>query len=433
MIPEKLTCFESEQQVIGIAISFDEWERIELSGLAAQHFLSAPHRMIFNACKTLHAKRQGVDVYTVQHALSESDTLDMAGGFQYLIELAKNARPSNLDTHIEIVKLKHQSREAYALMSSAVEEAKTGDLNVNDLISSLMNRMSTASTAEHDANSVANAAIDELEKSIKGHFPGVKYGFKALDDATGGAHNSDLVVIAAKPAMGKTALMLNMITNSIEAGVPVGFVSAEMPVGQIGMRIGCSVGRVSASKARKGDLDDTDWNNYARGLSLLNSVAFHVLDRSAPKIGEVEAMIRKWKHRSGIKAAYIDYIQRIGGSNPKSERWAQVAEVTQRLKTLARELDIPIICLAQVNRDVDANKNKRPELGSIANSSEIEKEADQIMTLYRDEVYHEDTPDRGIAEVDFKKNRHGPTGCIRLAWVAQYMRFSDLGRSEDGI
>jgi len=137
-------------------------------------------------------------------------------------------------------------------------------------------------------------------------------------------------------------------------------------------------------------------------------------------------MAKKWKHKNGIKALYVDYIQRIRGSNDKAPKWEQISEVVMRLKDLARELDIPVVCLAQVNRDVDKRSDKRPELGDIANSSEIEKEADQIMTIYRDEVYNRDSPDRGIAEIDFKKNRHGPTGCVRVAWRPQTMRFYDL-------
>ena len=247
-----------------------------------------------------------------------------------------------------------------------------------------------------------------------------------MDDATGGAHNSDLVVIAAKPAMGKTAMLLNMMINAMNDGHSIGFISAEMPVGQIGMRIACTNGSVEAHKARKGELDDCGFNNFSRGLSVLHSVNLQVYEKSAPSIAEVERMAKKWKHHNGIKALYVDYIQRIKGSNPSAQRWEQVGEVVMRLKDLARELDIPVICLAQVNRGVDTRGDKRPELGDIANSAEIEKEADQIMTLYRDEVYHDDTHDRGVAEVDFKKNRHGPTGMLRVQWKAPYMRFCDF-------
>jgi replicative DNA helicase len=426
LIPEKLSSFESEQIWLGTVIAHSRGELITDCGICSEHFHSQVNRMIFTACSRIHAKRLTVDASIVANELREMECLDYVGGFQYVIEICKITSLSNIKHYADTIKRKYRERTAWSVMRDGLEAAAAGELDVDSIISSLMATISTESNYEYDSIGVAGAAIDELEKALKQEFPGVPFGIKSMDDATGGAHNSDLVVIAAKPAMGKTALLLNVMINAMTSGNNVGFISAEMPVGQIGMRIACTNGSVEAHKARKGDLDDTGYSNFSRGLSLLHSVNLQVYEKSAPTIAEVERMAKKWKHHSGIRALYVDYIQRIKGSNPASQRWEQVGEVVMRLKDLARELDIPVICLAQVNRGVDTRGEKRPELGDIANSAEIEKEADQIMTLYRDEVYHDDTPDRGIAEVDFKKNRHGPTGMIRLQWKAPFMKFCDL-------
>lgn len=427
--PEKLISFESEQIWLGTVILYEQPGFITDHGMREEYFSSAVHKMIFSAMCRIHNKRLTIEPMMIQKELDSMGCLDMTGGMPYIIEIMKMTSQSNAKHYADTIKRKYRERVAWEVMRDGVQAAVEGGLDVDAVISALMATITTESNYEYDSMGVAQAAIDELEKAIAGTFPGVPFGIKSMDDATGGAHNSDLVIIAAKPAMGKTALLLNMMINAMNDGCNVGFISAEMPVGQIGMRIACTNGSVEAHKARKGELDDSGFNNFSRGLSLLHSVNLQVYEKSAPTISEVERMAKKWKHHKGIKALYVDYIQRIKGSNPSAQRWEQVGEVVMRLKDLARELDIPVICLAQVNRGVDTRGDKRPELGDIANSAEIEKEADQIMTLYRDEVYNDDTPDRGVAEVDFKKNRHGPTGLIRVQWKAPYMRFCDFSEA----
>lgn len=429
MTPEKLSSFDSEQMWLGTVILYGKAGFITDHGICADHFSSSVHKTIFTAISRVHNKRMTIEPMMVSSELESMDYLESVGGLPYIIELTKMTSQSNAKHYAETIKRKYRERTAWAVMTEGVMAAADGTLDVDSVISSLMATITTESNYEYDSMGVAQAAIDELEKAMSGTFPGVPFGIRSMDDATGGAHNSDLVIIAAKPAMGKTALLLNMMINAMNDSCSVGFISAEMPVGQIGMRIACTNGSVEAHKARKGELDDCGFSNFSRGLSLLHNVNLQVYEKSAPTISEVERMAKKWKHHKGIKALYVDYIQRIKGSNPSAQRWEQVGEVVMRLKDLARELDIPVICLAQVNRGVDTRGDKRPELGDIANSAEIEKEADQIMTLYRDEVYNDDTPDRGVAEIDFKKNRHGPTGLLRVQWKAPYMRFCDLAEN----
>lgn len=426
MTPNKLSSPDSETIWLGTVVLYGKADYITDHGLCAEHFSSQTTGAVFTAINRVHNKRIAIEPTMVCEELKEMGWLDRVGGAAYIYELLKITSQANAKHYADTIKRKYRERTAWAVMREGIESAAAGELDVDSIISALMATITTESNYEYDSMGVAHAAIDELEKAMAGTFPGVPFGIQSMDNATGGAHNSDLVVIAAKPAMGKTALLLNMMINAMNDGASVGFISAEMPVGQIGMRIACTNGCVEAHKARKGELDDCGFNNFSRGLSLLHNVNLQVYEKSAPTIAEVERMAKKWKHHKGIKALYVDYIQRIKGSNPSAQRWEQVGEVVMRLKDLARELDIPVICLAQVNRGVDTRGDKRPELGDIANSAEIEKEADQIMTLYRDEVYNEQTQDRGVAEIDFKKNRHGPTGMLRVQWKAPYMRFCDF-------
>lgn len=243
------------------------------------------------------------------------------------------------------------------------------------------------------------------------------------------SHASHLYVTDDYIVTHNTALLLNMILGALDCKVnkhSVGFISAEMPVAQIGTRICCIDGRVNSHKMRTGALDDADWGRLSGATGRLIGSQMWVYDKSGVTIGEVERIARRWKHEHGLTALYLDYLQRIKGANPNAARWEQVGDNVMRLKELARELDIPVICLAQVNRACEERPNKRPGMGDIANSSEVEKEADQILTLYRDDVYNEDSPDKGTAEINFVKNRHGPTGVVRLRWQAPFMRFTGL-------
>jgi len=242
------------------------------------------------------------------------------------------------------------------------------------------------------------------------------------------SHTSHLYVTDDYIVTHNTALLLNMILGALASphGYSLGFVSAEMPVAQIGTRICCMDGRVSSHKMRAGTLDDEDWSRLTVATGRLVGSKLRVFDKSGVSITEIERIARRWKHEHGLSALYVDYLQRIKGVNPNAERWQQVGDNVMRLKELARELEIPVICLAQVNRACEERGNKRPGMGDIANSSEVEKEADQIMTIYRDDVYNENSTERGIAEINYVKNRHGPTGVVRTRWEAPFMRFCSL-------
>jgi replicative DNA helicase len=247
-----------------------------------------------------------------------------------------------------------------------------------------------------------------------------------MDKFIGGFHNSDLVIVGARPAMGKTAFMLNLAIN---ADAPVGIISAEQGMMQMGGRVIAIDGRINTAGIRSGKLEDEDYNRMTASYSRLRDRVIQFYDKPAPTLQDIVRQARKWKHNLDIKALYIDYVQRVKVDG-KAPRHEQIGDVAMGLKELARELDIPVIALAQVNRSVEARTNRRPQMGDLKDSGVIEQEADVIAMLYRDEVYDENSQHKGIAEVDIKKNRHGDIGIVRTVWRAEYLRFEDLANGE---
>jgi len=431
-ISAKLYSHECEASVIG-SLMIDNG-LIGTTSLSESHFYSRIHGMMFSACQAIYLRKESADLITICNELEKRDQLDSVGGLAYVAEVMKNTpSAANFSAYQNEVLSRAIRRNAWSVMRDAAARLELGE-DCTDEVASYLMRLSQPGSGkyEHGPEDIARATVDAIERYQVGNDIGVTYGIPELDGATNGAHNSDLIVIAARPAMGKTAMLLNMILGAIDCQKTknsCGFISAEMPVAQIGTRICCIDGRVNAHKLRTGTLDDADWARLSDSTGKIISSNLRAFDKSGVSISEVESIARRWRHEHGLTALYVDYLQRIKGINQKAPRWEQVGDNAMRLKELARELDIPVICLAQVNRSCEERTNKRPTMGDIANSSEVEKEADQIMTLYRDDVYDENSPDRGMAEVDFVKNRHGPTGVVRLKWQAPFMKFTSLSES----
>jgi len=290
-------------------------------------------------------------------------------------------------------------------------------------MAALMAMNHTKRQFDHTLQSSLNAAIEDLERRMDGgEVLGVKTGIAAVDRFIGGFHNSDLIIVGARPAMGKTAFMLNLAIN---ADAPVGIISAEQGMMQMGGRVIAIGGQVNTARMRSGDLGKDDFDRITQIGTKLRDRVIQFYDKPAPTLQDIVRQARKWKHKLKIKALYIDYVQRIKVDG-KAPRHEQIGGVAMGLKELARELDIPVIALAQVNRSVEARTNRRPQMGDLKDSGVIEQEADVIAMLYRDEVYDENTDSKGIAEIDIKKNRHGEIGIIRTSWRAEFLRFDDL-------
>lgn len=335
----------------------------------------------------------------------------------------RDAVAANADLYAAKMLDMRRIRESRAILQTAIDNLGRDDSAIDTAIRELMALSRPTSGKSIDLKDALGQAVEEIEKvmAAKGGLMGVRSGWRGLDSMTGGFRGGDFYVVGGRPAMGKTAWMLNAIES---AQVPLGVISAEMPAMQLAMRLMAVRGQISSQRVRCGELNDAEWGMLAATISDLSTRGIKINESAAPKISDVVRQAREWKHRDGIKALFVDYLQRLKGS--KEKRHEEVAEIAMTLKELARELDIPVIALAQVSREVDKKPNPRPGMGDLKDSGTIEQEADMIVLLYRDEVYHPESQDAGTAEFLVDKNRHGPTGMIRTYWIADQMRFVDF-------
>jgi replicative DNA helicase len=416
----------AEQSVLGGLMLAPESIHAVTDLLTGDMFTRADHRTIFYQIGDMLAAGRPVDAVTLNEELTSAGHARNVGS--YLIELASTTpSAANIRAYAQIVR-DSWTRTQIQMVGHRIAKAD-GDASqaLDSAIADLMRLQHTSQRHEYslrDGMSLAYAAMQQA-KELGGKIPGVTSGLDKLDGILGGWHESDLIVIGSRPAMGKTSLLLNL---SNCANVAHGIVSAEQPVIQIAGRAMSLDSGVAATKMRSGDVDDEDYGKLRASIARMIERKVWLYDRSAPTIGEVCRIARKWKHQHGVKALFVDYIQRIE-SDRGDRKHERVGDVTRQLKNLARDLQIPVIALAQVSRDVETRVDKRPHMGDLSDSSEIEKEADQIIMLYRDEVYNPDSKDAGTAELLIEKNRHGPTGFVRCAWLAETMRFGNLGHA----
>ncbi|WMM36596.1 AAA family ATPase [Pseudoalteromonas phage PS_L5] len=314
------------------------------------------------------------------------------------------------------------------ITSDLIENLQKGNTDfIGEAISNLMNVNKADEKYDHSFDDVGDMVLDACERAYKGESGAVKTGFADIDERLGGWHPSDLVIIAARPAMGKTAFMVN---SFLRANASVGVISAEQGAEQIGVRSVCIDSGVNHQNLRRARMDKQEFDRFERGLTEFRMMKSRIFDKPAPTIMEVEKIARQWVFKHDIKAIYIDYAQRLGHENTKLNPVERNSDIAKRLKELARTLNVPVIALAQVNRQCESRADRRPMMGDIADASAYEKEADVIFTLYRDEVYDDETPDKGVIEAIFEKNRHGSTGMVKLSWVGQYMQVNDFNQYE---
>lgn len=393
--------------------------------LTAEQFTTPLRRRLWSAIRDAMLAGEPADAVTLMDALP-----DDAGA---ILELAANAiTGGTVAAHAELVRENWRMREAAGIGQRLLMGARGRDADsVNEAITALM--ALNAEVAEHEftGKQILQMAFDVTSAAFHagGKLPGITTGLGELDSILGGWHTSDLSIIGGRPAMGKTAFMLGLAEAAAAAGHRVGVFSAEQPAEQIGIRRAALASSVSATAIRSGQIQDEDWSKITAGIKATRDRAMWVYDRSAITLDELIGVARKWKHAYGVQVIFIDYAQRI--TVPRADRITEVSQVARGLKNLARDLQVPVVALAQVVKGVDQRNDKRPNAGDLANSDELTREADQILMLYRDEVYNRDTPDPGIAEVLIEKNRHGPTGYKRLRFDGATMAFSDPVKREE--
>jgi len=409
-----------EQTVIGTILKNpSELDNIDL---LADDFEIESLKLIYQTMLDMFLASKVIDLFTVSTELEKSNPgnpwVAITGQAQ-----SDAMGVNNLAAHAEQVKTASRNRKAKSICSELLAKIDLDQESLDLAVKELMELNKTGSQYEHTIKQALSHAVTAIEAASEHEgITGIPTGIKQLDDILGGLHESDLYVVGARPAMGKTAFLLNLLDAHDE---PSGLISTEQPAVQIGLRLIAINGKVNAQDMRNGNIDDFGYSKLTSAMGRLANRNIWINDKSGINILELIRQARKWKHQHGIKALYIDYIQRIKWTDQRIAKWEQVGNVVGALKELARDLNIPIIALAQVNRDVEKLGDKRPSMGHLANSSEIEKEADVIMTLYRDEVYNHDTNDKGVMEINVCKNRHGQIGKVNTVWLQQFMRIED--------
>ena len=417
----------AEQEVIAVMLTSPHLAKE--CDLSAGEFRHAVYQDIYGGMRALVDAGETFDFVTLamhfEQSLPESESNHIWQAMKDLLDKAVGDKGMFAKYCLGI-------RESFRLTEISLiaktllrEIQETKDAGAADrAITQLMALERTGKSYDWTMEQAVKAGLRQIEEAAEREgLVGIDTGIPLLNDATGGFNNSDLIVIGARPAMGKTALILNMANA---AKVPAGIVSAEQGNEQIGKRMLSIEGSCDAQKIRTATLDDDFTNKLSMAARRLVNKKIWINDQPAINIVQLCRQVREWVHRYGAQIAYVDYIQKIKGSSSRMNPKESTAEVVSTLKNLAKELQIPIVALAQVNREVDKRTEQRPHMGDLSNAGEIEMEADLVIMLYRDEVYNEDTPDKGIAELLIEKNRHGPTGRIRTAWIGRYMQFKEL-------
>lgn len=393
----------------------------------AEHFVSERHADIFATIRQLTADSKPADPVSVMDYLEQRGNRALG---HLAVEIGNEALvtaiPEAFSHRVTTAWRQRKAREiGMALVESTDERA------VDAAIASLMALHAIEQNHEWSAKEATRAAFAELTKihESKGALPGITSGLADLDEKLGGYHKGDLIVVGGRAAMGKTAFLIGGARCAAAKGYPVGVISGEQPVEQVALRMLSTGSKVSAMKFRSADFDEADWARVFDATATTSELPMWFLDRSAPTVAELTRVARRWQHKHGIKALYVDYLQRIVGEGER--KYEQVGFTARALKNLARDLDIPVIVLAQVNRAVEGRSSHVPRMGDLSDSSEIEKEADQILMLYRPGYYDENEP-QDTARIIVEKNRHGPTGYIDVHWNAPIMAFQDNSSAYEG-
>ena len=429
---------EAEQAILGSMLTDKDAVLAAIEVLKEDSFYREDNKLIFNAITNLYSRNEPVDIITVKAELVELGALDRVGGLEYLVELPERVpTTANVERYIKIVDEKAMLRRlitsANELIALGYDESENVD-NIMDMaekkIFDLASKKNTAGYAVMKDILVESFAELERLYNQKGNVTGVSTGFYDLDNVTAGLHNSDLIIVAARPAMGKSAFAINLATNAaVKSGVPSVIFNLEMSKEQVGNRILCSEALVDSNKIRTGQIEDDDWMKLAQTLGRISDAPIYIDDTPGISAMEIRAKCRKLKLEKNIGLIVIDYLQLISGSGKKNaSREQEISEISRSLKIMAKELNVPVIALSQLSRTAEKRDDKRPMLSDLRESGAIEQDADIVMFLYRDDYYNPDTEKKNVAEVILAKHRGGSTGTVELAWLPSYTKFANLER-----
>ncbi|MBV7275800.1 replicative DNA helicase [Clostridium thailandense] len=426
---------EAEQSVIGSMIVDKTSIAEAMEVLKTEDFYKDAHKVIFTAILDLYQKDIGVDIITLTEHLKSKEKLEAAGGITYISELSGSViSTANVQSYIKIVSDKAILRRLIKSSTKIIEESYNNQDDVLGAIDlaekEIFNIANSKSTSDFESMStVLERGFLEIERLFnnKGETTGVASGFRELDDKTSGFQKGDMVLIAARPSMGKTTFALNLAEYAaLRSGKSIAIFSLEMSKEQLAYKLLCSEAHVDMLRLRTGNLDDKDWENIAKASGPLASAKIFIDDTAGISVMEMRSKCRRLKLEQGIDLIVIDYLQLMSGSKGNESRQQEVSEISRSIKALAKEMQCPVIALSQLSRAPEARADHRPMLSDLRESGSIEQDADLVMFLYRDEYYNKETEDKNVAECIIAKQRNGPTGTVKLAWLGQFSKFGNL-------
>ena len=429
---------EAEQAVLGgLMLDNQGWDRIA-DIISDNDFYRHDHRLIFRAIENLSANNSPFDAVTVSQMLKTHEHLEEAGGLAYLGELVRDTpSAANLKAYAEIVRERSVLRQLIQVGTEIADsafrpegrESKEILDHAEQLVFQIAEQGERGRTGMQSIKTLLAKAVDRIDTLYQQDDPitGVPTGFSEFDEMTSGLQSSDLIIVAGRPSMGKTTFAMNLAEHAaIKHRKPVAVFSMEMPGEQLAMRLMSSLGRIDQHKVRTGRLDDDDWARLTSAMGILADAPLFIDDTPALNPTELRARARRMAREHGLGMIVIDYLQLMQSGSGSENRASEISEISRGLKALAKELKVPIIALSQLNRSLEQRPNKRPVMSDLRESGAIEQDADVIVFIYRDEVYNEDSPDKGIAEIIIGKQRNGPIGKVRLTFLGQYTRFENF-------
>ena len=432
---------EAEQAIIGSMLTDRDAVISAIEILKEEDFYREDNKAIYTAILNLYNRAEPIDIITVKSELESMGKFEQVGGLEYLAELPEKVpTTANAMKYIKIVEEKSTLRRLIKTANEIIELGYSPTEDVEDIMEGAEKKIFNIMQEKNQKGyapikDVLVESFTKLEELYirKQHITGVPSGFTELDYRTAGFHGSELILIAARPAMGKTAFALNIATNAaVKANVPVAVFSLEMSKEQLVNRILCSESMVDSNKVRTGKLEEDDWTKLAGAIGPLSEAEIFIDDTPGINITEIRAKCRKLKLEKNIGMVVIDYLQLIQGSNKRGgSREQEISEISRSLKILAKELDVPVIALSQLSRAAEQRPDHRPMLSDLRESGAIEQDADIVMFLYRDDYYNQDSDKKDIAEIIIAKHRGGSTGTVELLWLGSYTKFVNLERRFD--
>lgn len=429
---------DAEQAVLGgLMLDNRAWDQIA-DKLVEKHFYRRDHQLIFRAMAKLTEENKPIDVITVAETLQKMEDHEEGSSLAYLGELAKNTpSAANIAAYADIVYERSILRELISVGTNITESAfdPQGRASAEILDEAEKKVFDIAERGVRGSGpeairSIVSKTLDNIEKRFQDNTPitGIATGFTDFDRMTTGMQPGDLIIVAGRPSMGKTIMGMNVAEHAaIRSNKSVLVFSMEMPAESLALRMLSSLGRIDQNKLRTGKLMEEDWTRLTSAVGLLGNAKLYIDETPALSPIELRARARRVaREKDKLGLIVVDYLQLMRGSSNSENRTAEISEISRSLKALAKELNIPIIALSQLNRSLEQRPNKRPVMSDLRESGAIEQDADLIVFIYRDEVYNDDSPDKGTAEIIIGKQRNGPIGTVRLTFMGQYTRFDNF-------